>query len=479
MRTTMLLGALLAGAALMFVQCTAHDDSARLDDDAGDDDASDSSSDVELDADARVDAQPDVDATAAPNDDFEVPDGNVVCEVSPCAVAITGGSSSFCALLDDKTVQCWGFDGTQQVLGYQSDTYFFSPMFTYASSPRRLDLSNIVSLSLSSGGFADTKGVSNGCAVDEGGSVYCWGSQALVNVGNDPDAGAAEPVSPTRVALVPSASSVAVGGGTACVTTRAGTLSCWGNNESGQLAHISPTATPFSPPVDIPLEGALPLKPWPNSSMFATTADGKLFAWGLTRLPLPPAEYLLGFETSEDFDVTPTLVPSLSGVRAVASNGTNHNCAIVGRHVECWGENSSGQLGLGVASKGSQLPARTILSQITDADDLDAGNPDGGDVPLQVHNVATGTCALMGSGRIYCWGRGVQMADSTQYPILKRVDGPSDVVDFVASQLGTFCALRRTGEVDCWGTNQFGELGRGNDDYTFSDDTPAPVVFEQ
>jgi hypothetical protein len=41
----------------------------------------------------------------------------------------------------------------------------------------------------------------------------------------------------------------------------------------------------------------------------------------------------------------------------------------------------------------------------------------------------------------------------------------------------TTCALLRTGAVECWGSNQFGALGRGVDDEALFDATPAPVVF--
>ena len=45
-----------------------------------------------------LDARTPVDASDEP----------VVCTAKPCVTQLTGGSDYFCALLDDKTVQCWG-----------------------------------------------------------------------------------------------------------------------------------------------------------------------------------------------------------------------------------------------------------------------------------------------------------------------------------------------------------------------------------
>jgi len=471
MKSALALVALASAMAMMLVHCAAHDD-AVTPLDAAETDA------VAEDADARTDAGHDADAPdAAARDQFELPDGSVTCEVSPCAVALVNGSGAFCALLSDKTVQCWGLN-VNQMLGYATSG------LPWSTAPRRLALSNIVDVHMSS---------TNACALDESGSVFCWGAQDLVNAGMDPDASAplTAPALPTRQDLVPQASALAVGSSTACVTTKTGSMSCWGKNEFGQLARK--TTTPFAPPSEIQIPGKKPLTPWASGvAMFATTADGDLFSWGSSICPptSTPCSYLIGRESSEPIDYVPTVVRSLSNVRFVATDGlpasVTHMCAIAGRYVWCWGDNTQGQLGTGYATNNSQLPVRTILSDVVDADDVAAGNPKGADVPMRL--VSDGqqiTCAIMSSSRVYCWGpfggdgsiygRPRKMKDST----LAHLDSaPSDVVS-IASVGATACALRRSGEVDCWGSNNVGFLGRGNEDVSFSDPQPAPVEFAQ
>ena len=46
---------------------------------------------------------------------FDASDEPVVCTAKPCVTQLVGGGSHFCALLDDKTVRCWG--SAYQALG--------------------------------------------------------------------------------------------------------------------------------------------------------------------------------------------------------------------------------------------------------------------------------------------------------------------------------------------------------------------------
>ncbi|MBN9168071.1 MAG: hypothetical protein J0I07_44490, partial [Myxococcales bacterium] len=86
------------------------------------------------------------------------------------------------------------------------------------------------------------------------------------------------------------------------------------------------------------------------------------------------------------------------------------------------------------------------------------------------------TCAVMGSGRVYCWG-------SQQPPYERgrptRVNGLSGPAVALSLAFKTSCALLRSGVVECWGSNLFGALGRGIDDIELVDSQPAPVHFER
>jgi alpha-tubulin suppressor-like RCC1 family protein len=474
MRSALTLSAVVIATATTLVHCASHDERLGAVEDAGwsEDAAS------EAEADAGADA-----LDAATEDEFEIPDGSVTCEASPCAVALSGsfGNSSlasFCALLDDKTVQCWG-SNLQMRLGYETDGGAFGGAFPMSSAPHRVsNLSGVTSVSV---------GGDNACARKEDGSILCWGLSELVGAGMSPDAGPppASGALPTRMDLVPLAKDVAVGTGTACVTSATGGLSCWGKNGSFQLARR--TSEPLAGPSEIPVGGRAVARPAPgDGSMFAVTTSGELLSWGGASCAPPfTCAFMLGRDTSEDPDPVPALVPNLSKVRAVAA-ASQHACTIAGRYVECWGANERGQLGRGTPGDVSELPAPTMLSLVIDAEDADAGLPHRADIPLQIAGDETRTCAVMGSGRVYCWGDDVSftgMGGSPQpqsewgRPI--RVDGLSGPAVALSLTVTTSCALLRSGVVECWGGNLLGSLGRGIDDIEFADLQPAPVNFER
>ncbi len=474
MRSSLLLVSAAAVTAVALLHCGSSDVALGTVEDGGyDQDAPDVSAETSIDQDAGI-------SDAATEDEYEIPDGAVVCDASPCVVALSGGYStaaggSFCALLADKTVSCWG-SNLQNQLGLEPDPEGGEPPM-WGAAPRRIGaLSDVVSVSA---------GGENTCVRIADGGVVCWGAAALVNAGIDTSAPDAAPPSeapapPTRMSLVPPSSSVALAAGTACVTTPAGALWCWGNNASSQLG-LPASDTPV-PPSRVPLGGHVIASVHPGEGrVFAVTAGGALLSWGsasaeceLTRT----CGFLLGRDTSEDPDPIPSLVPGPSGVRGVATS-LSHACAIAGAVVECWGGNGGGELGRGTASAESLLPAPTILRSVTDAVAADAGAiaPER-DIPLQVVAGHGRSCAVMGSGRVYCWGAMGTKNEWGRPRMLASLSGPAVALALAdGTGLSTACALLRSGVVECWGSNFLGALGRGNDEIFFEDPTPAPVHF--
>jgi len=474
MRSALTLGAVAIAATTTLVHCASQDVPLGLVEDAGQ--SEDGASEAE--ADSGVDAGADV-SDAATEDEYDIPDGSVTCEASPCVVAVSGdfgmsGSfASFCALLEDKTVQCWG-SNVHMKLGYETEERFYD-MFPMSSAPHRVpNLSGVTSVSV---------GGDNVCARKEDGSVFCWGQAALVGAGMSPDAGppSASGALPTRMDLVPLAKDVALGSGTACVTSATGGLSCWGSNASLQLARRP--SEPLAGPSEIPLGGRpLAFAAPGHGSVFAVTTSGEVLSWGRAGglscggLPASSCDVLLGRETSEDPDPVPRLIPGLSKVRAVAS-ASDHTCAIVGRRVECWGANSNGALGRGDSDYDYKFPAPTILSLVIESEDADAGAPQRADIPLQIASQGPRSCAVMGSGRVYCWGWVSEQQTPHEPGLPTRVDGLSGPAVALAVSGQTACALLRSGAVECWGSNILGALGRGFSE--FAELPPAPVNFEQ
>jgi alpha-tubulin suppressor-like RCC1 family protein len=162
-------------------------------------------------------------------------------------------------------------------------------------------------------------------------------------------------------------------------------------------------------------------------------------------------------------DAGPTDAGPLRAV-ALSAASAAHACAVLSDGaVRCWGVNDLGQLGVERAESRQQCrvpqssPARSLpcettprdVPNLTDVAEVAAGNG--------------GTCALKRDGSVWCWGandagqlgQGTNDAQAHGAPV--RVNIPP------ASQLtyGAFhvCALLLDGNVQCWGTNKFGQCG--------------------
>jgi alpha-tubulin suppressor-like RCC1 family protein len=151
--------------------------------------------------------------------------------------------------------------------------------------------------------------------------------------------------------------------------------------------------------------------------------------------------------------------------------GEVHVCALLsGGTVDCWGANGNGQIGQGTTS-GSYSSPRSV-SGLSNVTALAAG---------QLH-----TCALLQGGTVECWGdnefgelgNGTTTGPSTcvsgygcaTTPV--AVSGLSGVTSIAAGDAHT-CALLQGGTVECWGNNAAGQLGTGS---VASSTTPVAVT---
>jgi alpha-tubulin suppressor-like RCC1 family protein len=124
--------------------------------------------------------------------------------------------------------------------------------------------------------------------------------------------------------------------------------------------------------------------------------------------------------------------------------------------VDCWGGGAFGQLGNGSTSNAATPVAVQSVS---------GGGPLSG-VASIVADDDVGYCALLRTGAVDCWGSslGDGSFDSSPRPVSVEGVGGIGVLASVAS-LATdgdgYCAMLTTGAVDCWGGGQYGQLGDG------------------
>jgi len=171
------------------------------------------------------------------------------------------------------------------------------------------------------------------------GTIQCWGL-ALV-LGNGATTNSSTPVT---VSSITNAISVSIGEAHACAVLSNGSVMCWGSGQPnfGQLGNG--TNTNGSVPVTVSgITGAVAVAAG-YSYACAVLSGGTIRCWGYN------ADGELGNGTTTNSPVPVTVNGITSGVSVAAASAYSfgHTCAILnGGTVQCWGDNSYGELGNG------------------------------------------------------------------------------------------------------------------------------------
>ena len=138
--------------------------------------------------------------------------------------------------------------------------------------------------------------------------------------------------------------------------------------------------------------------------------------------------------------------------------------------MKCWGDNTYGELGDGIAG-GYSYTAVQVANLRSVIAIAGTGNGGSGREPS--------LCAVEADGSVFCWGENgsAQLAEPVSMgssDIALRVKGLTGATSIYYLLGGTFCAGASLGRVYCWGNNQDGELGSGSSSAA-SSATPVQV----
>ena len=316
------------------------------------------------------------------------------------------------------------------------------------------------------GATSVTNGGLNNCAVLNSGGVDCWGANGLGALG---DGTMTSSLVPEEVDGITTANGLASDGYGYCARLISGGVDCWGDNTYGELGNGT-TSGPeicgsYACSTDpVPVSGLTDVGSVAEGtfSYCAVLTSGRVDCWGDNSIGQLGNGTVSGPETcmGEACSSSPSPVSGLSGVTSVTSSGYTYCAVLTTGAVDCWGSNADDELGNG-SSTYSDIPVAAV----------------GISHAVHLASDGSGFCAVLSTGGVDCWGDNsigqLGNGSTTNSSVPVAVTGIAHAVSLnVERSDNNYCAVLSSGRVDCWGIGIYGELGNGT---TPSSSVPVAV----
>jgi alpha-tubulin suppressor-like RCC1 family protein len=366
------------------------------------------------------------------------PDGGAAPPRSMLAI----GDGFACILAKDGTVSCWGKNDVGQLGRDPASTPSCGSAPCSPTPTSVAGLTGIVKIAA---------GDDFACALDASRAVWCWGNNAK---GQLEATAAATSFTPKK--LIVDIADVVAAGTHACVLTADAAVRCWGENTCNIFGGGAA------------LQRSANIIPGPNMAQLSigrdaicgvTTGDGHVLCWGadhkgsLGHDVAPSAPLCNGYPSDS---VPKSVQQSSDGLPltdvAEVQTGNGVTCARhTGGQVLCWGDNSRGGLGQGIADGDPHARAVEVPS-------------------LYAAKLLVGeqtACAIV-ANRLLCWGDSADGQLETLSPSITCGNQSCRALGYAVTNMmpvhafavgrGTVGAIKDDLSVWLWGANGMGQL---------------------
>lgn len=383
---------------------------------------------------------------------------------------MSNADDSMCAMKSDGRVTCWGY---AYASGAGLTTDFNTPhdvLIEGTGAPGIFQVGTLHQLTVG-GSFL------RWCGVTPAGTAYCWGLNDFGSLGTHDTTWSytARQVLASPGVPLTGIAKIRGGAGSCAIMTDGRTL-CWGINNDGRLGRGTTSASEFAPapirvsPSGAPFTGFTQIHIGGGNAVgtgVGLRSDGSVWQWGSMWSDAAGAMVQSTTPVRVERSAGVPLTGIVQAEAFTSSNGLNSvgGCALASTGaIYCWGMDR--RLGDNTGTVNSQYAKQVRMSDGT---------------PIAAKDMSVGgahTCAVLLDGRAVCWGNyssygelgngaiggaTTATAGNVAYAVLVLSNPGVPLVNAARVVSGDrfACVMLNSGIIECWGKNNFGQLGDG------------------